>query len=721
MTRSAIETAMPGPLPAAGKPVIGSQFPSNGQRAAAQAILLAAAERHRFKDFAAACSLYRKVLRFDPKHPDAVHLLGMSLVSMGEMVEGERLVRRSIELRPDRAAFHSNLGNLFNRRDQKVAAITAYRRAIELDPDFADAHANLAGAFSSLRDYEHAESAARAALALSADHPTALANLAGALIGDCRFAEAEEPLQRALQLSPASYNVWYNLGHLKMVTGRLEEAESAFRQALALDPGALEAVRWLGYACVRTRKGEEADTLLRQFLRIRPEPSNAHSILGHLCVQRGLFEEGLALLRQGAGRPDAQAAEHSTLLFDLNYDPAGNPIVLREEHERWARRFALPHAFRHAPASTDKNPNRRLRIGFISPDFRAHSVSYFLLPLLRHLDRTQLEVFAYAYVASPDQMTEALRAETDHWQNVWGRSDDQIAHSIRDDGIDILVDLAGHTSDHRLLVLARRPAPIQATYLGYPNTTGMAAVDWRIVDAITDPPGAEASAVERLMRLDRCFLAYDPFEYPDIADAPCLSNGFVTFGSFNNVAKINDMVLGLWAAILHAVPQSRLILKHDMTHDPVVRARISKAFVSHGLDPGRIELLGRARDRVEHLATYAKIDIALDTFPYGGTTTTCEALWMGVPVVALAGTSHASRVGASILENVGLASCVAATGDEYVLTAAQLAGSRDLLTLLRQLLRSEMKASPLMDQAGLAAALATAFRAMWRDHCASDR
>ena len=619
-----------------------------------RASLLAAADRQRAKDFAAACSLYRQVLRFDPGHPDAIHLLGMSLASMGKTAEGERLVRRSIELRPKRAAFRSNLGNLLDRGDHKAAAIEAYREAIELDPNFADTHANLAGALASLQMYERAEAAARAALALVEDHPTGLANLAGALIGGCRFAEAEEPLQRARQLSPASYDVWYNVGHLKMATGRLDEAENAFRRARDLDPTALETVRWLGYACARTRKGEEAEALLRQFLRARPGPSNAHSMLGHLCVQRGLFDEGVALLRQGVGRPDAQAAEHSTLLFDLNYDPAGDPVCIREEHERWARKFALPHAFRHQPASTDKDPDRRLRIGFISPDLRAHSVSYFLLPLLRHLDRAQLEIFAYAYVASPDRMTDTLRAETDHWQNVWGSSDDQIASAIRADRIDILVDLAGHTSDHRLLVLARRPAPVQATYLGYPNTTGMATVDWRIVDRITDPPGSEASAVERLMRLERCFLAYEPFEYPDIAEPPCLKNGFVTFGSFNNVAKINSSVLGLWAAILDAVPDSRLILKHDLTHDAVVRARISNAFVSHGVDPGRIELLGRAHDRVEHLGTYARIDVALDTFPYGGTTTTCEALWMGVPVVTLAGTSHASRVGASLLDSVGL-------------------------------------------------------------------
>lgn len=691
------------------------------RRAAIQALLLAAAGRHRAKDYEAARDLYRAVLRHDPRQPDALHLQGMACAALGETAKGERLVRRAIALRPGRAHFWSNLGNLLSRSARKPAAIQAYGQAIRLDPDFADARANLAGALASIHRYEAAEAMARAALDLAPDHVTALANLAGALIGRSCFVEAEPPLRRALALDPTSYDVWYNLGHLSLARGRAGEAEQAFRQALTLDPAALEAVRWLGYACVRTRQGEEAEAHLQRFLAARPEPSNAHSILGHLWVQRGQLDQGLALLRKGVARPDAQAAEHSTLIFDLNYAPSADPVALRVEHEAWARRFALPHVLRNRPACTGRDPERRLRVGFLSPDFRGHSVSFFFLPLLRHLDRREIETFCYAYVDQADAMTEALRGTADHWRDVWNQSDDAIALQIRADRIDILVDLAGHTSDSRLLVLARRPAPVQASYLGYPNTTGMAEVDWRIVDAITDPPGSEAHAVEQLMRLERCFLSYEPVEFPEITEPPCLEHGFVTFGSFNNTAKLNGTVFDAWAEILHAVPRSRLLLKHDMSHDPVVQTSVTGAFLSRGIGEERVQLLQRTKDRTGHLATYAHVDIALDPFPYNGTTTTCEALWMGVPVVALAGDRHAGRVGASLLQAVGLTSCIAADRPDYVLTAAQLAGSAELLTSLRRMLRHEMAAGPLMDQAGLGRDMTAAFRTMWRTHCTRCR
>ncbi|HWL69988.1 MAG TPA: tetratricopeptide repeat protein [Geminicoccus sp.] len=689
----------------------------DGRRSAAQALLLAAAERHRAMDYAAARDLYRQVLRTDPEQADAVHLLGMALAALGDVAKGERLVRQSIALRPERARFWSNLGNLLNRSGRMQVALKAFSEAIRRDATFADAPANLAGVLASLQRYDAAEAAARDALELDPNHPTGLANLAGALIGLGRYIEAEPHLRRAQELAPKSYEVWYNLGHLSMARGRADEAEQAFRRARELDPGAVELLRWLGYACVRTRKAEEAELLLRHYLTVRPAPSNAHSMLGHLLVQRGMHEQGIELLRQGISRPNAQAAEHSTLVFDLNYCPDLDPLQVRAEHERWGRRFALPHVLRNRKADTDRDPHRRLRVGFLSPDLRGHSVAYFFLPLLRHLDQTQIETFCYAYVDTADAMTAALKQAADHWRDVWGIADDEIARRIRDDCIDILVDLAGHTSDSRLLVLARRPAPVQATYLGYPNTTGMPAVDWRIVDEVTDPAGADAYAVEQLLRLDRCFLTYEPVEFPGIVEPPCVKNGFVTFGSFNNMAKLNESVFELWARILQRVEGSRLLLKHHMSHDPVVQEKVRQAFSGRRIAPERIELLPRTHGRASHLATYGRIDVALDTFPYGGTTTTCEALWMGVPVVTLAGDTHVARVGASILHSIGLHSCVARSADDYLLTATQLASTRDLLAGMRQMLRSEMLASPLMDQADLGRHMTAAFRTMWHRYC----
>ncbi len=375
------------------------------------------------------------------------------------------------------------------------------------------------------------------------------------------------------------------------------------------------------------------------------------------------------------------------------------------------REFIQPH-------TGDRDPRRRLRIGYVSPDFKQHAVGTMALPLLACHNREEFEVSCYAQAREPDAMTERFRGHADHWRSTVGLCDEQLADLIRQDQIDILVDLAGHTAGGRLLVFARKPAPVQMTWLGYPNTTGVCTIDYRITDAHADPPGSGAAlGVEQLVRLPRTNWVYQP---PDNAPAPNHrpAAGAVTFGSFNNFAKVTEPMLVLWARILHAVPGSRLLLKAQGLGSQSTRQRVWELLARERIDPARLELRGWEPGHGGHLALYNRVDIALDPFPYHGTTTTCEALWMGVPVITLAGRTHVSRVGVSLLRNMGLEELIAASPENYVALAVELANDLPRLSRLHSTLRKRMEQSPLTDAPSFAREVEAVYRRVWREWCA---
>jgi predicted O-linked N-acetylglucosamine transferase (SPINDLY family) len=344
-------------------------------------------------------------------------------------------------------------------------------------------------------------------------------------------------------------------------------------------------------------------------------------------------------------------------------------------------------------------------------------VAHFIEPLLRHHDRAAVEVYCYAHVPRPDAFTEKLRGLADAWRDVTGLPENEIAEQLRADGIDILIDLAGHTAVELLPVFARRPVPVQGTYLGYANTSGLTTMDFRLTDALADPPGVtDALHTETLVRLPRGFLCYAP---PPEAAEPFVCKGPLTFASFNYLAKATPEVVGLWARILKAVPGSRLILKSRPLSDPMAKERYLKLFEAHGIRADRLDLLGWIPAKDSHLVQYNRVHVALDPFPYNGTTTTCEALWMGVPVVTLAGRVHAARVGVSILSHVGFPELIARDHDEYVKIAAGLVQNTSRLAELRRTLRDRMRASPLLDGPGFARAVEGAYRERWRTWCAA--
>jgi protein O-GlcNAc transferase len=415
---------------------------------------------------------------------------------------------------------------------------------------------------------------------------------------------------------------------------------------------------------------------------------------------------------------EAHPELRSAALLHTHYLPDITPQALFDIHERYGRMFEdeVPDTERDLHRVDDANPQRRLRLGYLSPNFSAHSVSYLIEPVLAHHDRSAFEVYAYHTARARDAITDRVEASVDTLRQVHDLTDRELAHCIADDRIDVLVDLAGHTLGSRPGVFARRPAPVQITWLGYPDTTGVPAMDYRLTDAIADPPGAEARHTERLLRVAGAFLCYRaPSDAPAVSSRAASTH--IVFCSFNTLEKVNDPLIALWSRVLRAVPGSRLLLKSGLLAQPAVAQRIRAAFDAQGVEEDRLELRGWLEDPQRHLAAYGGADIALDTSPYNGTITTCEAMWMGVPVVTLAGEFHMSRVGATLLTALGLEELIARTPDEFVDIATALAGDRERLAALRASMRPRLQASMLLDHAGFTRKIEALMRQAWTQWC----
>jgi len=517
---------------------------------------------------------------------------------------------------------------------------------------------------------------------------------------------------------PADAKACFNLAVLYHRVSGYGEARQWYRRAVELDPSFTAAVSNLADVEYLFGNLSEAEKLCRRAIEIDPDFYMAHNNLGNVLKDQGRYEESARSYRRTLElKPDYSPA-FSNLLLCLCYDASLDFTTLCDHHKEFGRRFRPAPIDRPPP---DTNQHRRLKIGFVSPDFRTHSVAYFVEPILRHLDRSSFEVYCYSDVTNPDPMTQRLRSFADHWREAWKHTDDrELARQIAGDRIDILVDLAGHSAHNRLVTFAMRPAPVQVTHIGYPVTTGLTTIDYRITDAWADPADEDEYYSEKLYRLDAGFLCYSPpRDAPPVREEPpVMRNGHVTFGSCNNMPKIGPAVVSLWAEVLKAVPGSKLMLKVKQLVDGAVRNRIEKQFSSCGVDPSRLILKGHAPTIDSHLASYNDVDIALDTIPYNGTTTTLEALWMGAPVVALEGRHHPGRVSHSILSRLGLSRLTAASTQTYVALAAFLAQDTARLSALRRSLRHAVASSSLCNAPDYAACLGEAYREMWRMYLA---
>ncbi len=546
-----------------------------------------------------------------------------------------------------------------------------------------------------LRRHDEAVTCCSKVVELAPQHVTAWYNLGIALRDTGQAEQAAAALRKTLSLNPKYENAVTSLGHVLAVLHRYDEAEEVFRSALEYQPGNSEFYAVYGSAMQTMGRYEAAINAYRKAISMHHprEVEIYENMAAALCMQ-GKFQESIDVSQDVLKMQPENARIYSGLLLTLQYFAGQDQESLLDRHRRWPGNVGFPASslVQLPPAERPQ----RLRIGYVSADLRKHSVAYFVEPLLTQHDAARFEITCYFSHQDADVITGRLQRLAHRWRNIADLDDRQLLQMIGADGIDILVDLNGHTSGSRLTAFARRAAPVQVSFIGYPDTTGVVNMDYRLSDAIADPPGAECLCTESLVRLPGCFLCYRPPDNaPAVASAPCQKNGFVTFGSFNNLAKINPEVVAVWAKMLREMPDSRLVMKNPSLTDKATRERYQALFANAGITGERLDLLGFIADDGGHLGAYGRIDIALDTFPYNGTTTTCEALWMGVPVITLRGNRHSARVGASLLTAVGYSEWIADTPEQYHEISMRFAQDQARLAQYRSGVREQMRASPL--------------------------
>ncbi|HTW93360.1 MAG TPA: tetratricopeptide repeat protein [Tepidisphaeraceae bacterium] len=617
---------------------------------------------NRFDEAIASCN---EALRLRPNYPEALNTLGNALQCTGRTNPSIVALRRAVELRPNYAEAYSNLGNALRDKQRLAEAVSACQKAISIRANFPEAHNNLGNAYRDMGRFDQAITSYRQALALRPNYIDASNNLATALYDSGQFEQAIAAYRRALTVDPANPMVLNNLGNVLQEAGSLDEALACF-----------EAV-----------------------LKDHPDFHQTHNNLAHTLKEVGLLDEALAEYDQALKlRPD-DAAVHSNRIYTMHFHPGFDQKAIGEALRKYNQRFRSPIPA-HDPKA-EKNPDRRLRIGYVSPYFRTHVVGMNLLPLLEKHDRSRYEIFCYSDVRMADEMTRRIRTHVDRWRQILGQSHDQVAELIRRDRVDILVDLTVHMAGNRLPVFARKPAPIQATYLGYCGSTGLEAVDYRLSDPHLDPEGSDDKYVEKTIRLPTCYWCYRPMgEAPEIGPVP----EKVTFACLNNFAKVSPAALDLWKQILEAAPGSTLLVQCPAgAHRQRLVDRFGDSIRIVALQPW-----------AQYMQTYNQATVCLDPFPYGGGITTCDALFMGVPVVTLSGERPVGRAGRTLLTQVGLGDLTASTPEEYVKIAVGLANDRARLEELRRTLRDRMKNSPLMDASRLARDVEAAYQQMWR-------
>jgi len=663
--------------------------------------------------------IYRQILAQQPDDAVAMHLLGVIAHQAGRNDIAVDLIRRALSFRPDYAEAHANLGNALKDQGQLAEAIASYRQAIRLKPDHAEAHFNLGNALKDLGQVDQAIASFRDAVRLKPDYAQGHNNLGIALLASGQIDDAIASYRQAIRIKPDHASAHNNLANALKDTGQLDEAIASYRHAIRLKPDFAEAHSNLGAALQSNGRLDEAIASFGQAIRLKPDYSKVYNNLGNALKDLGQLDEAIASFRQAIQLKPVDAIAHSNLVFTLQFHPGYDARMIHEEACRWNQQHAEPLKKLIQPHANDRNPERPLRIGYVSPDFRDHCQSLFTIPLLSNHDPKAFEIFCYSHVRRPDAVTERIHGCAHVWRSILGMTDDEAARIIREDRIDVLVDLTMHMANGRPLIFARKPAPVQAAWLAYPGTTGLSAMDYRLTDPYLDPPGLnDRFYCETSIRLPDTFWCYDPLvTEPGVNPLPAQTDGHVTFGCLNNFCKVNEHILRLWARVLKTVPRSRfMLLCPDGSH----RRPLLDVLQREGINPDRIELIA-FRPRLQYLELYHRIDVGLDTVPYNGHTTSLDSFWMGVPVVTLVGQTIVGRAGVSQLSNLGLPELIAQTPQQYVQIATNLAGDLPRLAELRRTLRGRMQASPLMDAPRFARNVEAAYRQMWRNWCKGER
>lgn len=674
---------------------------------------------------------YYEALKVDPHYAPAYYNLGVVYSEMMQYDAALACYEKAALERPMYAEAYCNMGVIYKNRGDLESAIACYERCLTVSPNFEIAKNNMAIALTDLGtkvklegDIEQGVAYYKKALYYNWHYADAMYNLGVAYGEMLKFDMAIVFYELAFHFNPHCAEACNNLGVIYKDRENLDKAVECYQMALSIKPNFSQSLNNLGVVYTVQGKMDAAASMIEKAIIANPTYAEAYNNLGVLYRDAGQITRAIDAYEQCLKiDPDSRNAGQNRLLA-MNYINEGDDDKLYEAHRDWGRRFMRLYP-QYTSWDNHIDPERPLIIGYVSPDFFTHSVSYFIEAPLAHHNYGSYKVIVYSAVVKADAKTLRFREKVIKkggiWRDIYGIDEKKVAQMVREDKIDILVELTGHTANNKLGTMACRPAPLQVTWIGYPNTTGLPTIDYRISDALADPPDTKQKHVEELVRLPVSFLCYTPSpEAGPVCTAPALSNGFVTFGSFNNLAKITPKVLLVWARILRAVPNSRLVVKCKPFCCDSIRHKFLLALEQYGVEPVRVDLLPLILLNHDHMQAYALMDISLDTFPYAGTTTTCESLYMGVPCVTMAGNVHAHNVGVSLLNKVGLPNLVAQTEDEYVETAIQLASDVTALSKLRMTLRDLMAKSPVCDGANFTLGLEEIYRNMWRRYCKGD-
>ena len=658
---------------------------------------------------------YRKALQIKSDHAAVYGSLGNVLKAQGRLPEAEVCYRQTLQLMPDSAEAHFNLGSIARELGRLEDAEAGYRHAIRLKPDMASAHYNLGNLLRERANFDEAEACYRQAIRLNPDIFEAHFYLGMLLKDQGRLNEAEASYRQALKIKPDLAMAHCNLGSLLEDTGRQHEAEVSCRRALQLNPDLAEAHYNLGNTLLSQGRLGEAEASYRRAIEVNPSLSEAHCNLGSVLLSAGKQSEADACFRRTLQMKPDDAATHSNLIFNLDLMAGVDMAVLSEERSRWNRAHAV-HLYQQRKHLNVPDAARRLRIGYVSADFKTHSAAFAFGAMLVNYDREHFDVIAYSNSTDEDAVTREFQQNVTGWRKIFGLSDDAVADMIREDRIDILIDLSGHSSGNRLLVFARKPAPIQISAWGYAAGTGMNAMDVLFSDPVFVPPEEKHFYTEQVRYIPNAIGSFTSGAMPAVNVLPALSAKGITFGSFNRLAKSSDEVYRVWAKVLLALPDSRMIIKTQALDDAGTRARVMAHFTDADIDPMRVILQGKTT-REAHLAAFNQVDIALDPFPHGGGVTALEGLMMGVPVITLRWPTLTGRVSTSIMTALGLSDWVAESPQQYVDLAVQKAGDLQSLAALRQALRGIFASSVIGDQVAYVRAVEREYRELWQQWC----
>ena len=683
---------------------------------AVEALNVIQAEMQRGHNTPAAQSLLQKAEAAVPndnanvKEPTPAEINQLAaLFDAGRYVELESRTRELIEQYPDSGFLWTALGTFL--RAQGKEALQAYQRAVELMPNDAEAHSNLGVTLKELGQLDNAVASYRRALELNPDYAEAHSNLGNALTALGQPDKAVASYRRALEIKPEYAEAHFNLGVALKDLGQFDGAVTSYRRALEIKPDYAEAHYNQGLVLQELGQLDEAVANYRRALEIKPDYAEAQCNLGLALTDLGQLDDAVSSYRRALEiKPDYVLA-HDNLLFALNYHPDLSAEEIYRAYREYDTSFGIPLRSTWRLHNNDQNPDRRLRVGYVSPDFRRHACRSFLEPLLAHHDKRQVEIYAYAELVKEDEVTARYKSYVDHWITTKGMSDEALAERIRSDGIDILVDLAGHTAGNRLLTFARKPAPVSLSWgMGYGYTTGLSAIDYYLTDEVSVPIGSEGLFGEQPWRVAHPDRSYRPAgTMGEVSSLPAQERGYITYGTMTRAVRVNYRMVRVWAKILHVVPSSHLVIDSANFKDPVMQERVAARFTEHGISRERLEIGFRSPP----WDTLRGIDIGLDCFPQNSGTTLFESLYMGVPYITLAGRPSVGRLGSSILRAAGHPEWIAESEDEYVAKAVELASDVVRLSEIRSALRGQMEAGPLRDEAGFARKVETAYREMF--------